>query len=197
MAQTSDELKRDIERTRDEMGDTVEALAYKADVPSRTKDWLGDKRDSVVSKLSGTSDQISEAMPDGGEVRKRAGWLKATAERNPLGLALAGSAVGFVVGLLTPSTRIENEQIGPVADEVKSAAAETGREAIERGKIVAQEAGTAAMETAKEVGEDQKEELTTSLQSQARETLESDAQRSTSQHPDPLLPQGEGHDRDQ
>ncbi len=34
MAQTSDELRSEIERTRDEMGDTVDALAYKADVPT-------------------------------------------------------------------------------------------------------------------------------------------------------------------
>ena len=45
MDQTSDQLKADIERTRDEMGDTVEALAYKADVPTRTKEWLGDKKE--------------------------------------------------------------------------------------------------------------------------------------------------------
>ena len=188
MAQTSDDLKRDIERTRDEMGETVDALAYKADVPGRTKDWLGDKKDTMISKLSGTSDQLSEVMPDGQDVKRRAGWLKNTAERNPLGLAVAGSAVGFVVGLLAPSTRVEDERIGPVADEVKSAAVETGREAVERGKIVAQEAGSAAMETAKDVGEEQKQELATSLRSQARETLQSDSA---------TYRQGEAHDRDQ
>ena len=98
MAQTSDQLRTDIERTRDEMGDTVEALAYKADVPSRTKEWLGGKKDAVVSKVSGAGDKLT---PDGENVKQGAGRLKRTAERNPLGLAIAGAAVGFVAGVLT------------------------------------------------------------------------------------------------
>ena len=171
MAQTSDELRTDIERTRDEMGDTVGALAYKADVPSRTKDWLGEKKDAVVSTVSGASDKLSERTPDGQDVKRSAGALKRTAERNPLGLAIAGAAVGFVTGVLVPSTKIEDERIGPMSDEVKSTAMEAGREAVERGKVVAQEAGAAAIETATEVGQDQTEELSQSLQGHARESF--------------------------
>jgi hypothetical protein len=102
--------------------------------------------------------------------------MRRTAERNPLGLAIGGAAVGFVAGLLAPSTRIEDERIGPMADELKATAAETGKEALERGKSVAQEASAAAIETAKEVGQEQTEELTTSLQSKTRETIASESQ---------------------
>jgi hypothetical protein len=174
MAQSSDELRVDIERTRDEMGDTVEALAYKADVPTRTKEWIGEKKDAVVSKVSGASDKVSELTPDGQEVKQRASGLKRTAERNPLGLAIAGAAAGFIAGVLTPSTRVEDERIGPVSDELKSTAAETGREALERGKVVAQEATATALETAQDVGQEQAEELTQNLQDQARESFTSD-----------------------
>ena len=177
MAQTSDQVRTEIERTRDEMGDTVEALAYKADVPSRTKEWLGEKKDAVVSKVSGAGDKVSAGS---GEVKQGAGTLKRTAERNPLGLAIAGAAVGFIAGVLTPSTRIEDERMGHMSDELKSTAVETGREAVERGKVVAQEAGTTAMETAKEVGREQKEELTESLQTQARGSVGTDTPQSTS-----------------
>ena len=179
MAQTSDELRSDIERTRDDMGDTVEALAYKADVPTRTKEWLGDKKETVVSKVTGTSQKVSGMTPDGQEVKQRASTLKRTAERNPLGLAIAGAAVGFIAGVLAPSTKLEDERIGPVSDELKSTAVETGREAIERGKMVAEEVGATAMDTAKEVGQEQKEELTQSLRSQARESV-GEPTRSTS-----------------
>jgi hypothetical protein len=171
MAQTPDELRTEIERTREEMGDTVGALAYKADVPSRTKEWIGEKKDAVVSKVSGTSDKLSEHAPNGRDVTQQASALKRTAERNPLGLAIAGAAVGFVAGVLIPSTRIEDERIGPMSDEVKSTAVETAREAMERGKVVAQEAGAAAMDTAREAGQEQTEELSASLQSHARETF--------------------------
>ena len=53
MAQTSDELKSEIEQTREQMAETADALAYKADVPTRTKDWVGEKKDAIVSTVSG------------------------------------------------------------------------------------------------------------------------------------------------
>ena len=174
MAQTSDELRADIERTREGMGDTVEALAYKADVPSRTKDWLGEKKDTVMSKVSGASQKLTENTPDGHDVTRRAAVLKRTAERNPLGLALAGAAVGFVAGVLIPTTEVEDERLGPMSDELKTTALETGKEAVERAKVVAQEAGTTALDTARDVGNEQTEELAQSLQSQARGTLTSE-----------------------
>jgi hypothetical protein len=71
--------------------------------------------------------------------------------------------------LLAPSTRIEDERIGPMADEVKATAAEAGREVLDRGKDVVQEAGSTAIETAKERGREEGEELSESLQEKARE----------------------------
>ena len=70
------------------------------------------------------------------------------AQENPLGLALGGLAVGFVAGLLAPTTRVEDEHIGPIADQVKERAKETGQEAMDRGKEVARQAAEAAKETA-------------------------------------------------
>jgi gas vesicle protein len=172
MAQTSDEIKHDIEATRDRMGDTVEALAYKADVPTRTKEWLGEKKDAVTSK-------VQAATPDGRQVKRQMGVVKDTAERNPLGLAIGGAAVGFLAGLLLPSTRVEDERIGPVADEVKSTAAEAGKEALERGRHVAQEAGESALETATERGREETEQLTASLQEKARNVASADEQAQT------------------
>lgn len=168
MAETSDQLRTEIEETREQMGDTVEALAYKADVPTRTKEWIGDKKDAVVSKVSGATSKVGDATPDRGEMKDSIGGLRRTAERNPLGLAIAGAAVGFVAGVLTPSTRIEDERLGPMSDELKSTAAEAGREAVERGKVVAQEAGATAVDAVKETGREQSEELAVSLQQKAQ-----------------------------
>ena len=171
MAQTSNELRSDIERTREEMGDTVEALAYKADVPTRTKEWIGEKKDVVVSKVSGAPAKVGDLTPEGEELKSQVGALKRTAERNPLGLAIAGAAAGFVAGLIVPATRIEDERLGPMSDELKATGAEAGREAAERAKLVAQEAGSTALETMKETGREQSEELAMSLQDQAREAV--------------------------
>jgi len=63
--------------------------------------------------------------------------------------------VGFVAGMLLPATRVENEKIGPMADQLKEQAKETGQEAIERGKHVAEQAA----ETVKEEGRQQAQEM--------------------------------------
>jgi gas vesicle protein len=104
-----------------------------------------------------------------GEIQAGAGRVKGTAEQNPLALAMAGAAVGFVVGLLAPATRVEDEKIGVLADDVKSSATEAGQEALEHGKQVAQAAAESAVETAKQQGKEHGDELATSVQEKARD----------------------------
>ena len=164
MAQRSDELKTEIERTRDQMSETTDALAYKADVPTRTKEWVAAKKDAVVSAVTGVAAKVGDVTPEGEQVTQSMGRMKRVAERNPLGLAIGGAAVGFIAGVVVPATRVENERIGPIADDVKTTAAEAGREALDRGKHVAQEVGETAVETAKERGREEGEELSASLQ---------------------------------
>jgi hypothetical protein len=176
MDQRSDEIRVEIEQTRAQLGETAEALGYKANVPQRTKDWVGEKKDSLVSTMSGHT-------PDEREVKERAQRLKDTAEQNPLGLAIAGAAAGFIAGMLTPSTRVEDERLGPVADEVKSAAAETGQEAIERAKDVAQETAHAATETAKQRGRQQGEELSSTLREKTAQAASSSDRETTTTRP--------------
>ena len=135
MAQTSDQLKSEIEQTREQLGETADALAYKADVPTRTKDWIGEKKDAVVSTVSGVTSKAGEITPDSAEVSQSINRMKRLAERNPVGLAIGGAAVGFIAGLLAPSTRMEDERIGPMADDVKATAADAGREASSAGKM--------------------------------------------------------------
>ena len=153
MGEDPNAIRADIERTRVEMGDTVDALGYKADVKSRTKDKISDTKDRITGK-------VSDVAPDGRQVKRAAG----VAQENPLGLALGGVAVGVIAGLLVPSSRVEDEKIGPVADQVKDQIKETGQEAVERGKEVAQQAA----ETAKEAGREHAEELRDSAQDRAQ-----------------------------
>ena len=152
MGQDPGQIREDIERTREQMSDTVGAIGYKADVPSRTKEKVTEKKDAVVSKVTG-------ATPDADEVKDGARRAKGIAQENPLGLAIGGAAVGFLVGLSLPSTPVEDEKLGPMADDVKAKAQETGREALERGKQAAQDAAEAAKETAQESGQRHGEEL--------------------------------------
>ena len=171
MVERSDEIRHEIDRTRAEMGDTVEALGYKANVPARTRDWMGDRKDGVASRVSGLT-------PDGRAVKERSLRMKDTAERNPLGLAVAGVAVGFLAGILAPSTRMEDEKLGPAADEIRSQAADAGQEAVEHGKQVAQAAARSAVDTAREQGREHGQELNESVQEKARQVSPGDGPRS-------------------
>jgi hypothetical protein len=171
MAQRTDELKSEIEQTRERLGETADALAYKADVPTRTKEWIGDKKDAVVGAVGGPTSAVTGAAPDGAQVADGMGRMRRLAERNPLGLVIGGAAAGFLAGLLAPSTRMENERLGPMADEVKASAAAAGREALDRGKQVAQEVGESALETVKERGREEGEDMSATLQEKAREIL--------------------------
>jgi hypothetical protein len=144
------EIRAEIDKTRNEMGDTVGALGYKADVKSRAKENIVGKRD---------------------EVKKGAKRAAGVAQENPLGLALGSVAVGFVAGMLVPSTRIEDEKVGPMADQVKETAKETGQEALERGKEVAKEAAESAKETVQERGPEQAEHLRDSARESVQEQV--------------------------
>jgi gas vesicle protein len=165
------DIEEQIEETRERMGDTVEALSAKADVPGRMRGYVSDKKDAVTSKLTGAKDAVagggSSMASTGGDMantatetaRRGAGMAK----DNPLGLAVGAVAVGFVVGTVLPSTRVENEKLGPMADQVKDQARELGSEAIEHGKDIAQETAQQAAETAKQQTREHGEQLQESV----------------------------------
>ena len=162
MGQDTGQIRQDIEETRGRMGDTVEALGHKADVPGRAREAVSDRVESVKSKISG-------ATPDSGDVKQGAHRAKGMAQENPLGLAIGAVAAGFIGGLLIPSTQVEDEKIGPMADQVKEKAKETGQEVMDRGKEVARQATDSAKETAQEVGREQADGLRGSAQQKAEQ----------------------------
>jgi hypothetical protein len=169
MAQEPELIRAEIETTRDQMGETVDALAQKADVKSRVKGSISGTRDRVKSQFQSVSSKAGEATPDVdmAGVKRGAGQAVGIAQENPLGLAIGGIAVGFLAGLAMPVTRIEAEKVGPIADDVKSKAMEAGTEALEHGKEVARDTAQAAAETAKESGSEHMGELKESAQEKA------------------------------
>jgi hypothetical protein len=162
MGQDPEAIRRDIDETRNQMGDTVEAIAYKTDVRSRAKNSVSQKTGRLREKITG-------AAPDAGDVKDGARQAVGVAQENPIGLALGAVAVGFVAGMVVPSSKVEDEKLGPMADQVKQQAAETGQEALDRGKQVAQDAAESAVETAKERGREHSEGLADSARQSAEE----------------------------
>jgi gas vesicle protein len=201
MGQDPDAIRQEIEQTRADMSEAVEAIGYKADVSSRAKDKVSQKVEDVKSKVSetanrakeavtgttsrvgdaasGTAARVGEATPTGAEAKQQAKRAVGLAKENPLGLAVGAVALGFLAGLVVPSTRVENERLGPVADQVKDKLKETGQEALDRGKQVAQEAAGSAADTARRQGREHGQDLAQSAKQNAQDVRDQATQTTT------------------
>jgi ElaB/YqjD/DUF883 family membrane-anchored ribosome-binding protein len=174
MGQDPRVIEREIEQTREHMGETVQALANKADVPGRMRRFVGEKKEAMVDRVSSARDAVygsTETMSDTGhdlgdqakemgyEAKRQARRAGGVARENPVGLAVGAAAVGFVAGTLLPGTRFEDEAIGEQDDQLKDKARDIGESAVDHGRAVASDAADAAMTTARDSAEAHTEQL--------------------------------------
>jgi ElaB/YqjD/DUF883 family membrane-anchored ribosome-binding protein len=89
-----DEIRRDIEDTREQLGDTAAALAAKTDVKARAKE-----------KVAGVKQSISEKAPSGdgpSQGASPAEQVKVKVQQNPIAAAAIGAFVGgFLFGRIS------------------------------------------------------------------------------------------------
>ncbi|MYT74868.1 MULTISPECIES: DUF3618 domain-containing protein [unclassified Streptomyces] len=97
-ASEPDELRDKVERTRAELGETVEALAAKADVKARAKDraahvkeQASEAADTARTKVSDVAHQAQDKLsgPAGSEAARSA--------RDPRAIALLAASAGALV----------------------------------------------------------------------------------------------------
>lgn len=166
----ADVMQSEIDGTRSRIEDTVGALGHKADVKGRMAESVSNKKNAVVGvvgsgknavvgKVDALVSTVSGVVPDGEQVAAGAAKV-GVSKQNPVGMVIGGAAVGLLAGLMIPSTRMEDEQIGDIAEQMKDTVKETGNEALQRSKQVAQDVATAASDSASE----QSHELTETLQ---------------------------------
>ena len=92
MGQTPDEIRREIEDTRNEMTETAQAIAHRVNVPSRVKGVVREKKEEWFSN--------SSASAAGGQAQRQVERIKSTVEEYPLASALGGLTLGFLTGRL-------------------------------------------------------------------------------------------------
>lgn len=91
-----EQIRADIEATRQELGDTVEALAAKADVKARMRDKFASTKQAATQKIG----KARESSPD--SVSSGATQVTQKAKENPVPAAAMGAFVGgFIVGRLS------------------------------------------------------------------------------------------------
>jgi ElaB/YqjD/DUF883 family membrane-anchored ribosome-binding protein len=94
-----DQIRADIEGTREQLGETVEALAEKADVKHQARLKVDETKGRFRHKAEDAKAKISSASPD--QAKGAATGAASTAKEKPLPFAVAGAfAAGLVIGLL-------------------------------------------------------------------------------------------------
>jgi hypothetical protein len=116
---TPEQIKRDIEHTREELADTAAALAEKADVKARAHEKLDETKARITgkvgtakAKVSGTADTAKGKAVDAtpSSVAHGAQSVAVTAQAktkdNPIPVAaIAGFAAGALLGWFVASRR--------------------------------------------------------------------------------------------
>jgi hypothetical protein len=103
---TPEQLRAEIEETREDLGETVEALAAKTDVKTRTRERADElksaalqKKDELLAKVkrsgppAGSGAEGSTPAPAGGSAVEQ---LKGMAEENPVPTAALAAFIGGV-----------------------------------------------------------------------------------------------------
>lgn len=122
---------REVEDARERVADDVRSVAYNANVVERGKEAAQSKMDDVKHAIGNAGMRVRNVTIE-----------------NPMGMLLAGMAVGFLIGMMLPPTRFESERIGPMADEMKDRMREAGGEVMRRGTEVIKDTIEATKEAA-------------------------------------------------
>lgn len=192
MGKDASEIRSEIAATRERMAGELDAIAYKADVPSRMNDAVTDKVQAVNERVQNVKDtvtnaasrvtsaitgsvgsvgnRVGDAMPSTQDIRDAGGRAYDFVRENPLGVFFALAAVGFLIGSLLPSTDIEQQRLGPVADRIKETAKNTVTTAVSEGRAALQETIAQAQSTATETFTEHAKNVANAAQDSMRTT---------------------------
>jgi ElaB/YqjD/DUF883 family membrane-anchored ribosome-binding protein len=159
MGQSPEELKQDIETTRTELGETLDAIGDRVSPgrmierkTNRVRQGLRGARDRVMgvaqSAVEGTKEHLG-ATADAVREAPQAG--RQQTQGSPLVAGALAFGVGFLVASLLPKTAIEDqaaEQLADGIEPVKRQLVEAGRETAEHLKDPVREAVNDVKETA-------------------------------------------------
>jgi ElaB/YqjD/DUF883 family membrane-anchored ribosome-binding protein len=185
-----DEIRSDIERTRRELGQDVDALADKVN-PAKAMERQTDKvrhaatrlKDRVMGTASEVVDSTQDAVGHAGEAVADAPRKVASATQgNPIAAGLIAFGVGWLLSSLVPASRPERDMAdkietaaAPLVDEVRDVAMESAdhlREPARDAVDAVNERAAEAMDTVKAEGADAASEVQTEAKHAAERQME-------------------------
>jgi hypothetical protein len=168
MSDNPDQIRADIERTRNELSIDVDAVADKV-TPAKVAQRQTEKvrgafanvKDSVLGSASDARANVGDA------VSGTAGGAKAKAKGNPVGLGLVAFGAGLLIASLIPASDKEKE----LASTVKDKAQPLVEKATDAAKDVASELKEPAQQAAQSVASTASESAGT-VKSEAQSTAQ-------------------------
>lgn len=169
MMSNPDQIRADIEVTRDELGRDVDALADKVSPPKileRQKTRLRQRFDGVKERVMGAADNVGQsassaghaagdALASAGEtVKDLPHKAKETTQGAPIVVGLIAAGLGFLAASLIPTTDAEKRWGASLRDQAQPL--------MEKAKDAAQEVAEGLKEPAKEAVEQVKDAATAS-----------------------------------
>lgn len=129
-------VKESVAGAAQTVGDTASDAAH------AVGDAASDAAHTVGDAASSAATAVKEAAPSTQQLKQGISRVGQLAQESPAGLALTGACVGFLAGMLVPTTSVD-EKIAPYAEQVVDQARVAGQTAVEQGKQAVQEAAPA------------------------------------------------------
>ncbi|MFD6444600.1 DUF3618 domain-containing protein [Promicromonospora sp. NPDC060204] len=178
-----EEIRADIERTRDELSHDVDALGDKVNpshVARRQADRVRSGMSQVKDRVMGQAHDAAGSAQDGahdladrgreaassvaGSVGSVPRTVRAKTQGNPLGVGLVAFGLGLVAASLIPSSRAERraataveEKAAPLVEDMRSTAKEVADDLRRPVQESAEAVRDAAKDAARSVGEHSRE----------------------------------------
>jgi ElaB/YqjD/DUF883 family membrane-anchored ribosome-binding protein len=96
-SRSPEEIRKEIEQTREQVGDTVEALAEKSDVKAQARQRISAVKDTAQRKRDEYVSKAKQSTPDSASAGAQ--QVAATVRQKPVPFTAAGAfAAGLLVG---------------------------------------------------------------------------------------------------
>lgn len=152
-----EEIQEDIDRTRQDLRENVDALQEKVSIKGaanrsadKVKESVSNVKDTIMGKADSAKESVASAGGSAGQLPDRA---RRTTQGNPLAVGLGAFAIGWLVGSLIPASQREREAVEKVGPELAAPVQDVVSHAQEKGKQALQEVAEEAKAGAAQVKE--------------------------------------------